>query len=89
MPQVQKNPADDVQTRPWYTYPWPWVAIAIPALAVIQGLLTLYLAITHPDPLVIDSDEYQRVHATLHAQGDSQDVQTAESNGRQQHDGAR
>jgi hypothetical protein len=55
------------QLHPWYRYPWPWVAIGIPAVAVVGGLFTLYLAITHPDPLVVDEQEYQEVHSGLHA----------------------
>jgi hypothetical protein len=63
------------------------VAIAIPGVAVIGGLLTLYLAISHPDPLVIDSDEYQRVHSTLHAQPAAEAAQPAESASRGPNDG--
>jgi hypothetical protein len=56
------------QPLPWYRYPWPWVAIAIPAIAVIGGLFTLYLAVTHPDPLVVDDQQYQELRSELRAQ---------------------
>ena len=56
------------QPLPWYRYPWPWVAIAIPAIAVIGGLFTLYLAVTHPDPLVVDDRQYQELRSELGAQ---------------------
>lgn len=56
------------QTLPWYRYPWPWVAIAIPAIAVIGGLYTLYLAISHPDPLVVDDHEYRELRTELRAE---------------------
>jgi len=61
------------QLLPWYRYPWPWVAIAIPAIAVIGGLFTLYLAISHPDPLVIEEGQYREIRSGLQAQpaGDS------------------
>lgn len=69
------TPAKDPQHRPhsaqplpWYRYPWPWVAIAIPAVAVIGGLFTLYLALTHPDPLVVDDRQYQELRSELGAQ---------------------
>jgi len=56
------------QLHPWYRYPWPWVAIAIPAIAVAGGLFTLYLAVTHPDPLVVDDDRYHEIRSELQAQ---------------------
>ena len=40
--------------KPWYKEPWPWVAIAIPASAVIMGFTTLYLAVSNPDPVIVD-----------------------------------
>lgn len=67
----QTDPAgrspESSQPLPWYRYPWPWVAIGIPAVAVIGGLLTLYLAVTHPDPVIVDSDEYQEIRSGLQA----------------------
>ena len=38
--------------KPWYRQLWPWLLIIPPAVAVIGGGLTLYLAITRPDALV-------------------------------------
>lgn len=40
---------------PWYREPWPWLLMVAPASAVIGGLITAYLAITHDDPLVVDN----------------------------------
>ena len=69
------------QLLPWYRYPWPWVAIAIPAAAVIGGLFTLYLAVSNPDPLVVDEQRYERLRSELLADpsetaaaGESEDV---------------
>jgi hypothetical protein len=39
-------------TKPWYCQLWPWLLIIPPAVAVIGGAFTLYLAITRPDALV-------------------------------------
>ena len=39
-------------SRPWHRQLWPWLLMLPPAGAVIGGLVTLYLAITRPDPLV-------------------------------------
>lgn len=58
----------DKQTKPWYRYPWPWVAIAIPAAAVIMGMTTLYLALTNPDYLVVEEQQYQEIKSELRAQ---------------------
>ena len=55
-------------TRPWYKEPWPWVVIAIPASAVIMGIITLYLALTHPDQLVVDEKQYREITSELRAQ---------------------
>jgi len=39
---------------PWYRHPWPWILMAGPAVAVVAGFVTMYIAFTHADPLVID-----------------------------------
>jgi len=54
--------------KPWYREPWPWVAIGIPAAAVIMGLTTLYLALANPDFLVVDDQEYNQIKSELRAQ---------------------
>ena len=53
--------------RPWYKEPWPWVAIAVPGAAVIMGMITLYLALTNPDYLVVDEEEYREIKSELRA----------------------
>ncbi|MCC7548830.1 MAG: FixH family protein [Burkholderiales bacterium] len=42
-------------SRPWYREPWPWLLMVAPGSAVIGGLVTAWLAITHVDPLVVDN----------------------------------
>jgi hypothetical protein len=64
----------EARSRPWYKEPWPWVAIAIPLAAVIMGFITLYLAVSHPDYLVVEKEQYQEINSELRAQpspGDS------------------
>jgi hypothetical protein len=39
----------------WFQNPWVWLVIAIPALTVVGGLLTIFLAITNPHIIVSDS----------------------------------
>jgi hypothetical protein len=46
-------------TRPWYAEPWVWLIIAIPLTAVIVGMITIYLAVSTSDGLVVD-DYYKR-----------------------------
>lgn len=45
--------------EPWYRQGWPWFLIAIPATAVVAGVITLWLAIQSWDGLVVD-DYYQQ-----------------------------
>ena len=59
---------DNQQHKPWYKEPWPWVAIAIPGAAVIMGITTLILAISNPDPLVVDEGTYDQLRSSLKAQ---------------------
>lgn len=58
----------------WYQNPFVWLVIGGPLLVVVASFITLYLAITHPDPAI---DDYYRkgieINKTLDAQG--QDIQ--------------
>ena len=56
-----------VQHRPWYREPWVWVLIAFPLLAVVGCAITIWLALSHPDYLVVDEHEYQQIEAGLEA----------------------
>ena len=57
---------------PWYRQFWPWFIIALPSAAVIASFITLWLAISNPDPLVVDDNEYQRLNSELKAQAPGQ-----------------
>lgn len=46
---------DFARDEPWYRNPWVWLVIAIPALTVAGCILTVILALTHPDYLVRDT----------------------------------
>ena len=63
-----KETAEVDQSRPWYREPWPWVIISIPAAAVVMGFITLYLALTNPDHLVVEGEDYQTLKSELRAQ---------------------
>jgi hypothetical protein len=57
----------DAQQKPWYKEPWPWVAIAIPGLAVIMGITTLVLALKNPDPVMVSDRDYEQISSGLKA----------------------
>lgn len=44
---------------PWYRQPWPWFLMALPGIAVIAGAVTLWLAVSTSDGLVVD-DYYKQ-----------------------------
>jgi hypothetical protein len=41
-----------IRSVPWYRQAWPWLVVLPPAVAVIGGLVTVYLAFSHADPEV-------------------------------------
>jgi uncharacterized protein len=44
---------------PWWKFGHVWLVIAGPAIVVVASFMTLYLAVTRPDP-VITEDYYQK-----------------------------
>ncbi|MEO8120743.1 MAG: FixH family protein [Rhodoferax sp.] len=44
---------------PWWKYGHVWMVFAGPAVVVVAGFITLYLAVTRPDP-VITEDYYRK-----------------------------
>ena len=50
---------DGVPAQPWYRERWPWILMAGPAIVVVAGLVTAWLAIRSDDGLVID-DYYKQ-----------------------------
>jgi len=54
--------------RPWYKERWPWLLMSGPAIVVVAGIATAYLAVTSSDGLVTD-DYYKQglaVNQSLH-----------------------
>ena len=43
---------------PWYREPWPWLLMLGPAIVIVAGFVTLFLAIESNDGLV--ADDYYR-----------------------------
>ena len=55
----------------WYRQGWPWFLIALPAIAVIAGVITLVIAIQTWDGLVVD-DYYKEGRAIVKTIGRSE-----------------
>lgn len=66
---------------PWYRQFWPWFIIALPASAVVAGIITFWLAVSNPDHVVVEDDEYQRVRSELKAQSPVQEAEQEDSDG--------
>ena len=63
----EKNPA--MPAPPWWKFGHVWLVVAGPVLVVIAGFVTLYLAVSRPDP-VVSPDYYRKgieINKTLEA----------------------
>ncbi|WP_344761815.1 FixH family protein [Actimicrobium antarcticum] len=49
---IKSAPSRD--TTPWYTHRWPWLLMLGPFLVIIAGSVTIWLAVTRQDALVVD-----------------------------------
>ncbi len=64
---------ETLDTKPWWQFGHVWLIIAGPLLVVIASFITLYLAISRPDP-VIENDYYRKgieINKTLDEQRDN------------------
>ena len=50
---------DNLLAKAWYREPWPWLLMTGPAIVIVAGFYTLWLAIQSNDGLVAD-DYYKR-----------------------------
>jgi hypothetical protein len=50
---------DKLLAKSWYREPWPWLLMSGPAIVIVAGFYTLWLAIQSDDGLVAD-DYYKR-----------------------------
>jgi hypothetical protein len=51
--------ANTLDPQPWYKERWPWILMAGPAIVVVAGIVTLFLALTSFDGMVED-DYYKK-----------------------------
>lgn len=71
--QQRNSTSSPAENLPWYRHFWVWFIIALPASAVIAGFITLWLAMSRPDHLVVDDEEYRRLNSELKAQAPEQE----------------
>jgi hypothetical protein len=48
---------DNKDSKPWWRYGFVWLIISGPLLVIVACIITIYIAVTRPDPL-IDDDYY-------------------------------
>lgn len=41
--------------QPWWRFGIVWLVLALPASSVVAGLLVAWIAVTHPDPVLVES----------------------------------
>jgi len=71
--QQNNTTSSQAELLPWYRQFWPWFIIALPASAVVASFITLWLAMSRPDHLVVDDAEYQRINSELKAQAPAEE----------------
>ena len=77
--QPQNNRPMPGENVPWFKQFWPWFIIALPAAAVIASFVTLWLAISNPDHVIVTDDEYRQLKGELKAQAPAKDKEQAET----------
>jgi hypothetical protein len=56
---MNASPEQERHPEPWYRQFWPWFLIALPGSVVIASFVTLWLAVSRPNPMVVD--DYSRI----------------------------
>jgi len=54
------------EPEPWYRQFWPWFLILLPAMSVAGGIVTIFVATSHPEAMVVD--DYSRIGLTTQRQ---------------------
>lgn len=66
-PESPKHDSSHREARPWYREPWPWFVIGLLGAAITASLVTVWLAVTNPDLLVVEDAEYQLIRSEMRA----------------------
>jgi hypothetical protein len=56
---VSPSSVSGAQAAPWYTHRWPWLLMLGPATVLVGGSAATWLALRHPDAMVVD-DYYKQ-----------------------------
>lgn len=56
---MPSTPAIEIRSAPWWKFGHVWLVISGPAIVVVAGFVTLWLAVSRPDPVVAE-DYYRR-----------------------------
>jgi uncharacterized protein len=63
---------ETLDSKPWWHFGHAWLVISGPLVVVIASFITLYIALSRPDPVI---DDYYRkgmeINKTLNAQRDA------------------
>lgn len=71
MEKLEIKPINSREIKAWWNFGYVWLIIAGPALVIVAGIITVYLALSTPDPAV--EDYYRKgieINKTLDAQRD-------------------
>lgn len=60
---TRSAPEDGRDPEPWYRQFWPWFLIALPTSVVIASMVTIWLAVSRPNPMVVD--DYSRIARSI------------------------
>jgi hypothetical protein len=71
----------DTTGRPWFREPWPWIIIGLLGSVILASLVTLWIAATNPDGMVVGDAEYQEIRRGLRAQDSADRSPTEAPNG--------
>lgn len=67
---MNPSQAPEQNSGPWWRHPIMWLVVGGPALVVVAGIATIWIAMRQPDP-VIDPDYYRKgmeINRTLEQQ---------------------
>ena len=53
------QPSDSRMPAPWWKFGYVWLVISGPAIVVVAGFVTLYLAVRYPDPVIEKNHDRQ------------------------------